>query len=190
MDLYSVLLSVHIIGIALGVGGATVSDVLFLQSIKNKKISADEFASLQAVSKIVWVGFLILLFSGAGMIIFSLIKIGSAPMLLLPRFQAKLIIALIIFINGLVFHFLSIPFLRKNINMSWESESITSKLPLFSIGGGISIVSWYSAFILGSLRGIDLPLLFILNIYGILVAGAILVGYFVLIPGQNGQKRA
>ncbi len=180
MDLSSLLLIVHIIGIALGVGGATVSDVLFLQSIKNKKISADEFANLQAVSKIVWIGFFILLFSGVGMITLSLIKTGSAPMFFLPMFQAKLIIVLLIFINGLVFHFLSIPFLRKNIEVSWESENITSKLPLFAISGGISVVSWYSALILGSLRGIDLPLLFILNIYGILVVGAILVGYFVL----------
>ncbi len=185
MDASNLLLIAHIIGIALGVGGATVSDVLFLQSIKNKKISVDEFANLQAVSKIVWAGFFILLFSGAGLIMLSLIKNGSAPMILLPRFQAKMIIALLIFINGLVFHFFSIPFLRKNINVSWESKNIASKIPLFSIGGGISIVSWYSALILGSLRGIDFPLLFILNIYGILVVGAILVGYFVLSKRDN-----
>ncbi len=180
MDLTTLLFIINIIGIALGVGGATISAAVFFRFIKDQKINADEFGTLQVVSKITLIGLCIFLFSGAGIIIHSLMSTGSVPMLLAPLFQARTIIAIFIFINVLVFHRFIIPFLKSNVNTPWDNEGILSRLPLFSVSGGVSIISWYSALILMFVRGVDLPLLLVLNIYGILVTVTILAGYFAL----------
>ena len=67
MNYYELALVFHLLGVAFGLGGATVSDVLFLKSLKDEIISRTEKRLLDGASLVIWVGVGILVLSGAVM---------------------------------------------------------------------------------------------------------------------------
>ena len=60
----TILLIGHIIGVALGAGGATMSDVLFLTSIRDNMIDKSELKLLRMASKVVVFGLGLLIITG------------------------------------------------------------------------------------------------------------------------------
>ncbi|TSC61049.1 MAG: hypothetical protein G01um1014107_139 [Parcubacteria group bacterium Gr01-1014_107] len=171
---------VHLVGFAIGIGGATASDALFFKSLKDKKISPDELNLLKTLSKLMWVGFALLVVSGAGFLADAKTETGEIAVLSDPRFLAKLTVVGIIFLNGLIFYTLIIPLLSKKIGTILAKETLGSKIYLLAASGGISIVSWYSTFLLAILRGVKLPYLWWMSIYILLLIGAVAVGYLLL----------
>ena len=173
MEVRTALLIFHIIGVALGLGGATVSDILFLRSIKDRKITSDEFGTLKVLSRIVWAGITILILSGIGFLITQYIVLDRIASLEAQRFIAKLTLVAIVFINGLVFHFKVFPIFKKYVNSSLSKMS-RGELWLLSATGAISTTSWYSIIILSLWRTIPLGYWQILSIYLLILSGGIL----------------
>ena len=66
-QLHTLFLIIHLFGVALGAGGAFMSDGAFFASLKDRKISKDEFGILKITSQMTWVGLILLLVSGAGL---------------------------------------------------------------------------------------------------------------------------
>lgn len=182
MDLHTLLFIVHMLGFALGIGGATASDLIFLRTIKDGKVSEDEYNIIKTVSKVVWASVVLLLFSGAAMILLGYLKTGSAPALGYSYFQVKMTIFAILVVNGVVFHTRVFPLLKEAIGGSFRSEKFRKKYWLFGLTGGISVVSWYSAFILAAFSRIliDYSYVLLFSVYVLLVAGAALSAYLVL----------
>lgn len=167
--------TLHILGIAFGLGGATVSDLLFFRSLRDNKISANEFALLKTASKVVWVGLVLLIFSGAGMI-----WLGNG----IPnegRFYAKLTLVGIILLNGVfLVHQFVFPFIKNRVDRDFISDTSDWRLWLLAASGAISIISWYGAFLLGALRGIDASYMLIMSIYIFLISGGALAAHKIL----------
>lgn len=179
MEWLTIFYVLHIIGIALGVGGATVSDFLFLHSVRDRKISSDEFSLLSSISKILWTGLALLIFSGTGMLAVQYFTTGSIAMS--GMFLAKMTIVLVVFLNGLAFKKLVFPVLAAHTDRPLhQSVGFADKLWTLSIIGAISIVSWYSALLLGALRTIELPYVFVMTFYVFLVSGGAIFGYLFL----------
>ena len=179
MELFTILLLLHIIGTILAVGGATASDALFLKSIKNKHISKDEFKLLHEASKLIWTGLVIAVLSGIGFLLNQYYTAGEITYWNNAFFQAKVIIVTIVFLNGLVFHGKLLPLLKKNIGEDMREKAISSKFWLFSLTGTISIVSWWSIVILAVVNP-NLPLLYIINAYLLLIAMGTIVSYLMI----------
>lgn len=180
MDWHSVLIVGHIIGTALGVGGATASDFLFFKAIKDKKISSTEFDFLKTVSKVVWLGFLILVFSGFGLLIFYRLNFGASEIVFRPGFLAKMTVALAIFFNGLLMHWKVFPLLEANLGKALnQPPDFLKKVRWVFYTGAISIISWYSALILGAWRGLELSYSKILLIYVFLLLAGLAAANFI-----------
>lgn len=162
----------HLIGFALGVGGATISDILFLRFLKDFKISNEEHEILKLMSQIVWVGLLLIVISGIGLYLPE-----TARLLESGKFLIKMIVVLIIIINGALLNLLITP---KLITMSFKTDGINiknaSKMRHLAFAlGAVSFVSWYTAFILGFAKNVPFSFLELLSMY----VGALIIGVIV-----------
>lgn len=150
-DAQTIYTIIHLIGMALGAGGAFMSDALFFYFLKQRDFSERNIAILKVGSKMVWLGLATLFISG-------LLLFSTAPEAYLhsSRFLIKMTIVLVLTLNGLVFH---------NVHLKHMAEL---KQSLF-ISGAISLPSWLLAIILGSMRGLALDYSTLLLFYAIVL---------------------
>ena len=146
IDYHPLYIIGHIIGTALGVGGAFLGDLIFLASARDGKISATELKFIKLSSLVVWLGLLILVISG----VFLFFE-NEARYLASDKFAAKMFIVAVIFLNGLVFHFFHIKKLEKGVDRFLsELPEVIKYVPLMIASGAISGVSWLFALVLGT----------------------------------------
>lgn len=176
--MYTLLIILHIIGTVLGVGAATLSDILFLNSIKKNIIDNTTFGIFQIVSKVVWTGLIILVFSGFGFLIIYRLNFAGAELILNAKLWAKLTIILFLLINGIFMHWVIYPILAAKVDKPLWTRDFAEKILLIFTSGAISIVSWYSALILGAWRNLQISYLNILGIYFAILIAAILVSNY------------
>lgn len=170
----------HIIGTALGVGGATVSDLLFISSVKDGKIDAKEYGVLKLASKVVWTGLVIGIVTGIGFI-YLYNTDPSIGRSVTEKVWAKSVIVAIILINGIIMHLKVFPALKKSAETGarLDEEPFKKKIPMVLAIGAISITSWYSALIIGAWRRLDQPFEVILGTYLSVLIFAIVVAQVV-----------
>lgn len=183
MDFYTILIALHLIGFAFGVGGATSSDVVFLRAIRNGKVSKEEYNIIKTLSSVVWASVVVLIASGAMLLALQQYQIGEIPRFSWSFFQLKMVAYTLVVINGLVFHFMVFPLIRQSIGKSFRTQAMKRKYGLFAITGAISIVSWYTAFFMvafGSVFFIDFSFTALLAGYLTLIAGATIGAYSVI----------
>ena len=172
---YSILVIVHIIGTAIGAGGATYSDFLFYKVIKDGKIDRDEYDLLKMSSFLVWSGYLILIASGLGFLLHPDF-LGIAD-----KLYAKLVIVTIILVNAVIMHRKIFPCLKVHVRhrRKLTKQPFGASIGVTLTAGTVSIVSWYAALIIGGWRGLAATPSEILVVYlGILLVG-ILFSQFV-----------
>lgn len=161
LSLYTIFKIGHIAGVALGAGGAVMSDSIFFSSIKDKKITQTEMRFLVIGSRVVWVGVLLLILSGLG-----LVYLNPEHTLTSHKFWAKMTIVGAVIINGIIFHFYHLPLLRKHVGVYFPSApTFVRRVPLLLASGVVSSVSWASAIILGILRGVPYSYTQIMGVY-------------------------
>lgn len=133
-------LGAHLIGVALGLGGATITDILFFKFLKDNKISGLESGVLKTLSKVIWVALGILVLSGLALYLPYADRLNGSA-----KFLVKMVVVLVIIINGSLLNLFISPKIEK-------ISSNTGFRRLAFASGAVSIVSWYSAFILGMMR--------------------------------------
>lgn len=175
MDYQQIALAFHLIGFALGLGGATISDITFFKILRNRSLTSQHYAFLDTLSKVIWFGLGLLIVSGV--VIFGLIysKQGSLPMLASPRWQTKLILVGVVLINGLFFKFSIFPALKKLIGTTLSLANVGPIIWRLALSGTISILSWYSIFVVTLLhRTFRPPLLYFIGVYlALLIIGVV-----------------
>jgi len=122
---------------------------------------------MQALSKVIWIAFSILIFSGI-----LLYLSDPARYSVSSKFLIKTIGVTIIFINGLILNYLVTPALSKisfGIGDSRNDKFRVLRKLAFATGA-VSMSTWTTVFILGSIRSIPLTFL-----QGLLVFAGVLV---------------
>lgn len=167
IDIHTILTMGHIIGVALGLGAASLGDFTFLKSLRRGKLSQGDYNMLKSASEVVWVGLIILIFSGLGFLLQYHIEFPELGLLYNPKLWVKLSIVVIIFLNGLLMHWKNFKIFKSSIDVPFAKSLIAKKSFLIFTTGAISIVSWYSALLLGVWRGLDFyaSFLTILGVY-------------------------
>jgi len=128
--LYSSLLTVHLIGLAIGLGGATIGDLLMLRTVVRRQPHPTML--LRDLSLAIWFGLAILTASGL-----ALFAESPEPLLHNSGFIAKMVVVAVLMLNGVFLH---------------------RQLPDFKLSGGtllagaISSVSWYGALLLAMFK--------------------------------------
>ena len=169
----------HIIGVALGVGAASLGDFLFLKSLKRGELSQGDYNTLKSASQVVWIGLVILIFSGFGFLLQYRIEFPELGLLYNPKLWVKLFVVVVIFFNGLVMHWKNFKIFENNVDVPFAKSEIAKKSFLIFTTGAISITSWYSALVLGAWRGLDF------NASFVIIAGAYLGAVLIVIVIAN-----
>lgn len=180
----------HALAAALGVGAATVTDVFFFKFLKDYKISKREADLLSTLSHIIWVALGILIITGIGLYIPQ-----SERLLDSSKFLTKMVAVGVITLNGLVLNLFISPRLTE-IVYGKEHEHKVGELHVFRkivfASGGVSIVSWYTVFILGSLRSIpirtEVALLIYVGLLFVAIIGGQLYDMYLLRQRKNIQE--
>lgn len=170
IELKTIYVIGHIFGAILGAGGAFTSDAMFFSTIRDGKINKDELRFMKLGSKLVWLGFIILVISGIFLITTDPVKYLNSSKLLV-----KITIVGIIFINGLIFHLIHIPHIEKHMGFKLiSSKSFMKKASFIMISGAVSMTSWVCTVILGTLRSVPYSYTEILSFYILLIIVAVI----------------
>lgn len=151
MDVYSILVTVHIVGTALGVGGVTFAEIFYLKALRDGVVDPMESDFLRTIYTVMRVGLILAVFSGFGFLILYR-AVGATELLYSPVLWAKLTIIGLLVANAIAIHARAIP---------------------MSIGAAVSLVSWYAALSLGVFRGLEYPYIAIMLIYAAVVVLAV-----------------
>ena len=143
-----VLLVIHIIGTVLGVGGATISDIIFFKATKDKIMDRHEWGILRSVSLVIWGGLIIAVLSGIGFLL-QMDDISN------PKIWAKVTIIGVIFLNGVFLHFKIFPLFRDMLDKKIKNTQFQQNMTSVFTSGAISITSWYIVLIMGTWRGLN-----------------------------------
>ncbi len=170
-----ILIIAHIVGAAIGVGAATASDSVFLRSIRNRRITSDQFLLVTSVSDVVLLGLTAVTLTGAGLVLLS------PELITQPGFQAKMVVVGVLLLNGIGFHLSVIPFLEEHRDQRMDDATLSApRRALLAGSGTLSAVSWYAALIIGAMPQVGWPLIAFLGIYAVLLAGGAVVAFMVL----------
>lgn len=147
------ILMAHILGVALGLGGATITDIFFFKFLKDFRISEWEAEVMHTLSQVIWFSLALLVLSGIGLYLPEAGAFNQSP-----KFLMKMVVICVLIANG---SFLNLLISPKLVQISFgqkhdhEAGELRRIRKLAFALGAISIVSWYSAFLLGLLpRGI------------------------------------
>ncbi|MCF7815620.1 MAG: hypothetical protein K9M10_01695 [Candidatus Pacebacteria bacterium] len=140
-NLHLVYLVVFSLGLSIAAGAAILSNILFMTSIRDRKVSADEFHILVQSRKVVWFGIILYAFAGVG-----LFTLSAEAMLGLGIFYADMTIATLMIINAFVFQYYHLPKISEQMDkesFGAGDEASSSNLNAHLIvSETISVVSW------------------------------------------------
>lgn len=177
MDFGTFFVIAHLIGFALGAGGAFVTDAIFFTSIRDRVISATEIRFIELGGSIVWVGIFISILSGLG-----LFMADPGTFLASSKFQLKMTVFLVIVLNGLVIHRIHAPMFGRAVGRQLHTHpEFKRRIPILLLSGVVSTVSWLTALTLGTLRSINYTYTEGLAIYALVIMAGV-IGAFLVHP--------
>jgi len=139
-------LTLHILSMAIGLGGATVSDLLFFKFLKDYRVSKKEEEVLHLLKDVILTVMLIIALSGLALYLPEASRLNASPM-----FLVKVIATVILIINGIALHVYIAPHLihfnlrkKERLGRKWHRLA-------FALGA-ISVCSWYSVFLIAMLK--------------------------------------
>jgi uncharacterized membrane protein len=166
------LVMAHLFGLTLGVGGATIIDVIFLRLVvRGINIKQTQANFVRVISKLVTLALVVLWLSGIG---FEIQYWFISPELIPnPKVYAKLTIVVILTINGFVLHHRVLPLFYQRVGRPLLDDLRSKSQVLMIACGTISMFSWYTPFFLGVAREMNfvVPAWWILSAYAALVLG-------------------
>lgn len=141
-------LTLHILGTALGLGGATISDIMFFKFLKDFRISKKEQEVLHVLKTVVLVALGIIIASGTALYLPNAATYNqSAP------FLVKTIGVLVLTVNGIALHVYIAPHLL-HLNLKYHNTMGHMWHRIAFALGAISVVSWYTVFLIAMLKSL------------------------------------
>lgn len=148
MDIRTILIVGHLVGLVVGLGAATIADILFMNCLLKNRMSSDQYKFLKLVTDVVVAGLGILLVTGFGFIL--LYKFTDPNLIMNPKMWGKVAIVFVLTLNGLAMHEFILPLFEHNLNRPLFSVPRIRRNKFFLFAcGGVSFTAWYSAMILG-----------------------------------------
>ncbi len=173
-DLKSIILFFHLSGLALGVGGAWLLDMLLFKFSKGL-ITKGKVDLIHFISNFVFVGLTLLWVSG--LLFIAYYYLYTPDFIYNPKVWAKIAVVCVLSINGYFIHSYVLNKIEGGVGKSFFdifSSADIKRLVFISV---ISFVSWLFPIVLGVSKTLnfDVPALTILSYY----AGTLFVGLFV-----------
>jgi hypothetical protein len=160
----------HVFSVVCGMGAAIVSDVLFNFYIKDKNINPTEHSTLEVISRIIWGSLALIVLTGLALFLSDPVAYANST-----KFVLKVAIVAVIIVNGFMFWKITHKSL-KHINFTdTDSNNKYVRVRKLSFAfGAISLVSWLTVFVLGSVSSIPVSLSIGASIYAVIILFAII----------------
>lgn len=169
-------LTLHLLGVIIGMGGATVTDILFFDFLRDFRITRKEAAVMKLLSHVILIALAVIAISGLGLFIGDIPRYASSA-----AFLTKMILVGIVTINGAAMHSFVSPRLVELSFAHWphtDPQSVHRLRILAFALGAVSFTGWYSSFLIAMLKRY-LPagtmVWHLLLAYGIVLAIALVV---------------
>src|SRR3989344_3299519 len=104
----SVIVIVHLLGAAVGVGAATVTDVLFFRFLRDYKISEEEAGIARALSTLIWAAIGVLIVTGLMLYLPETGRLNDSA-----KFMTQLVAVGVLILNGILLNVYISPRLSK-----------------------------------------------------------------------------
>lgn len=172
----------HFISFAIGLGGATMLDLILLRFFVLKRITSDQIDIFNFSSKIINYSLIVIWITGIGFLIhyynFDPKKLGN------PKLYAKFSIIVLLTLNGVFIHHKILPILNKQIGNSLFEKISKNQRLVFIASAAISVTSWYTPVALGAFSqlnfkvdAVTLLLTYLLLVVGVFAAMNLLLSY-------------
>lgn len=168
----SVIIIFHAFSAAIGVGAATITDIFFFKYLKDYKISESEHKTMETLSSVIWVALGVLIITGLGLFIPQ-----SEKLLESSKFITKSVAVLVLVLNGIMLNLSISPRMMEitfGDDFSHQKGELHFMRKLSFALGAISITSWYTIFVLGSLKSIPVSIGVGVSLYVLLLFVAII----------------
>lgn len=144
---YTIFLAIHLLAMAVGIGGATVSDILFFKFLKDFRVSKKEAEVLHVLKDVILSAMAVIATSGVLLFMVKPELGDSGP------FLVKAIAATVLIVNGVCLHMFIAPHLI-HLNLKGSKRMSRGWHRLAFALGAISFCSWYSVFLIASLKSV------------------------------------
>ena len=184
------LVALHLVGLILGLGAATLLDLVIARFLVARRVTSDYCQIVEFSSKVVSIGLVLLWLTGLGFLIFYVVT--DPVKLTNQKIWAKMIIVAILTLNGVFIHRTVLPLLRSQIGRSLFDGLMPRERSLLLASGAVSVTSWYIPMILGAFPQLNfLPAIPILLAYGLLLSIAIMVtqGFGAITARRDSRRR-
>lgn len=143
----------HLLGLAFGVGGALTLDIIAFRYFYLERITREKLVLFHFIARLVSTGLVILWLTGLA---FLWLYWRFDPELLAnPKVWAKVVIVLVLTVNGFFLHSKVFPVLDRNIGHHlFHQVTVDEKAMMFSFSS-ISIISWGFPLVLGIARSLN-----------------------------------
>jgi len=187
-DLKTIVIILHLVGLAFGAGGAWISDLLILRFLQLDVITEDKVKIIHFMTKLVTFGLIILWLTGFGFL--AMYYFGAADKLDNPKIWAKVTIVTILTFNGIWLHKFVMPLLKQSIGKTLFADVPKKTQRLMITTGTISLVSWIFPVLLGSSKALNflLPMHEILAYYFVALVFTFLVLTFIMNKLTNSNE--
>lgn len=164
---------VHFCGLVLGVGAATLLDLIIARFVLMRGISYEHVYVVDFSSKIVTIGLVLLWISGIGFLVHY--GVFDPAKLQNPKIWAKIAIVAVLSINGLLVHYFVLPRIRAQVGKRLLDGLSSFECSLVLLAGTVSAISWYVPLLLGAIPQLNY----------VVPAEVILVSYALLLIALN-----
>ena len=178
---------VHFAGIILGVGAATLLDMIILRFVITRLVEESHIKIIIFASHIITAGLALLWISGIGFLIdYWLFDPTKLPN---PKLVAKIIIVAVLTLNAILVHYFALPQIKMQIGKYFLGGLSRFHCFLLILIGTISAISWYVPLILGIVPQFNntIPAEVILASYAALVFSVNVVIQIVLVITHHGK---
>ncbi len=175
VELRSILLILHLLGLCLGLGTAISLDLTCLRWVRSGIVPPGAGEALKQGERMVLIGFALLWASGIALVALHPGHLGN------PKVWAKLVVVSALTLNAVLLHRRVLPVFGASLGRPLDGGWRSGERDLFVLCGAVSAASWSMAFALGVLREWNnvvaagpILLLWLLAVAGAYVAGTTL----------------
>ncbi|MCP8688192.1 hypothetical protein [Marinobacterium sedimentorum] len=152
-ELKTLIKITHLFGLALGIGGALLLDLIIFNFFHRRSISREKFDILRQSTRVVSLGLGLLWISGAGYLLHYLAYFEQG--LHNPKVWAKIIIVAILTLNGMLIHRFILPHIEARIGKTLFHDCSRRRQTAMLCASVISVVSWLTPLALGACKELN-----------------------------------
>lgn len=187
-DLKSIIMFVHLSGLALGLGGAWIVDIFIVKHLMHRPVTKEKYKFISFSANIVYIGLALLWASGLGFIVFYYFV--TPELLYNQKVWAKVFIVMVLTANGALVHHYLLPKIKHCVGSPLLFVFPLKTSYVMMAVGTVSVVSWLFPVILGVFSSLNFSVsaYSIVGFYLASIIVGLIIGQFLMMFAIDENK--